>query len=473
MAVFDNFVGGSYTLNSRNVECQQAINLYPAINDFGTYQKIYFKQTPGLKKIIELKNEFRGGIVDQNDNVFLVDGNEFVSYKDVVNNKGQIERVRRAIGGLQTDTGYVDIKYNGYQICVVDGDNIYVYVYEEDTFLKYSPAGWLGSKIVEVFEGYFVFAKPNSQMFYISEIYDARNIDALDYDLAEDDPDNIVGFTSGSKYLYIFGTQSVQAYTNNGDSKFPLGSSGSFSVGCLSQKTINKINNQIFWLGQEQSGYGFIYSMSAGSLNVQKISNFAVDQFIQKQEDLEEATAFSYQEDGHTFYCINFKNGNTTWCYDLVSQFWHERRRLLSDGTETRSQVETHMVWKRKHIVSDVNKKALFEQSMNYYDNDGESFKKLRRSPHLKVPDLNRIYINNFKLDMEVGNNLELPAEISLRKSNDGGYSWSSYITKKLPKAGRYKEKVQWNRLGSGVDIVLEISTTSNIDLTIMGAYII
>ena len=36
-------------------------------------------------------------------------------------------------------------------------------------------------------------------------------------------------------------------------------------------------------------------------------------------------SAYAYQEQGHTFYVLNFPTAGATWVWDVTTDVWHER----------------------------------------------------------------------------------------------------------------------------------------------------
>lgn len=470
-----NFIGPSYGLPSLSVDNQRTINMYPDIHELGNGKSnLFFSGTPGLKAEIEAHDKVRGMYVDVNGDLYVAEGQEFVRYRDQVNVDGKPYRERYVLGGLYSKTGRVGIAENGLQLCVVDGDSLYLYIYKDNSFQKYTPEGWLGSDSVVYFQGYFVFVEPKTQKYYISSLYDGTNIDALDFASAEDDPDNITAFTQAGGILYMFGDRSIQTMANTGDADFPISnvSGGSSAVGCIAKYSVANIANTVIWLGKDEVGFGIVYATGAGSLSPTKISNFAVDAFIQDQSSVDNATAFTYQENGHNFYCLNFLEGDTTWCYDLDTKSWHERRYMQTNGQETRHRGEMHVVWKNKHLISDYDKPIIYHQSLKYYDDNGDPIRRFRRSPHMAGSDLERQFFNEFKLDLEVGNHEVDEPVIYLRYSNDGGFTWSSLLKNTLGKKGDYSKRVIWRRLGSGRDRVWEISINDPIKFTLLNAYV-
>lgn len=461
------FIGPSYALRSVSADGQRTINLYPDINEMQQGKtNVFLMGTPGLKEFIKPnftteENAIRAIFVDSKDNFYIVCGFNFiqVTYDAQYNVYNQ-----RVIGNLQTDTGPVDIAENGFQIAIVDGDNLYIYIYEDGTFSEYTPDGWLGSNTVSYFGTYFVFVKRDSQQFYISAPYDGTTIDALDFASKEGSPDNLSATLAINQTLWLFGTKSIEIYYNSGAAEFPLSvmDGGFIQYGCVAPFSIALANNAPIWLGRDENGAGTIY-MANGSYQPVRISNFAVEFSIQNIETIEDAVAYTYQQEGHYFYVINFPSAQTTWVFDVITQMWHERQYFNANTAQPeRHRSQYHVYWNKKHLVSDYAKNIIYEMSLDLYSDNGDAIQRIRRSPHQFGPNLERLGFREFQLDLDVGSPYDIDyavePKISLRYSNDAGKTWSSYLQIDLGSAGNYKKRIIWRRLGMARDRVWEVS---------------
>lgn len=472
-----NFVGPSYSLRSVNADCQRTINMYPDIDETGQGKtNVFLTGTPGLKQFIIPNNsqptdQIRALFVDSKDNFYIVCGYAFIQ---IIFDAQTGLYNQQILGNLNTNTGPVSIAENGFQIALVDGDNYYLYIYADNTFSQYNPAGWQGSNTVTYFSTYFVFVKRNSAQFYISNSYDGTVIDPSQFASKEGSPDNLVSTLAINQTLWLFGTKSIEIYYNSGAAPFPLSvmDGGFIQYGCLAPFSISIINNSPIWLGRDANGGGTIY-MCNSSYQPVRISNYAVEFSIQNIDNISDAIAYSYQEDGHYFYVLNFPSGNTTWVYDITTQMWHERQYFNSlIGQAERHRSQYHVYWKNKHIVADYSKNIVYEMKLDYYDDNGDAIQRIRRSPHQFGPNLERVSFREFQLDLDVGEPYSISninnntAQISLRYSSDGGKTWSNYLQQNLWQNGEYKKRVIWRRLGMARDRVWEVLMTDPVKTT-------
>lgn len=470
------FVGPSYALRSVTADCQRTVNLYPDINELQQGKvNVFLMGTPGLKEFITPNgtaetDAIRALFVDSKDNFFIVCGFNFIQ---IIYDAQKNDYIQRVLGNLNTNSGPVDIAENGFQIAIVDGDNYYLYIYEDDTFRQYKPDGWFGSNIVTYFGTYFVFVKPNSQQFYISNPYDGKIIDPLMFASKEGSPDNLVTTLAINQTLWLFGKKSIEIYYNSGAADFPLSvmDGGFIQYGCVAPFSVALANNAPIWLGRDENGAGTVY-MANASYQPVRISNFAVEFSIQNIETIEDAVAYTYQQEGHYFYVINFPSAGTTWVYDVITQMWHERQFFNSKiGQHERHRSQYHVYWNKKHLVSDYAKNIVYDMSLDYYDDNGDAIHRMRRSPHQFGANLERLAFREFQLDLDVGTPYDLnynsingnEPQIRLRYSSDAGKTWSDYLQVGLGYPGNYKKRVIWRRLGMARDRVWEVSQSDPI----------
>ena len=273
--------------------------------------------TPGLTLLTTVGGgPIRGSHVASNGTLFVVSGNKLYSVSPSWEST--------EIGTLNSSKGNVSIKDNGTILVIVDGSNGYSHIFGTLNIAQITDPGFRGADQVAFQDGYFIFNKPNSGVFYISGLSSIQ-LDALDFASAEGLPDNIVGILSDHRELWLFGTRSTEVFYNIGDVNFPFQRiEGAFiEHGCAAPFSIAKMNNKVYWLGEDDKGSGIVFR--AEGYAPSRISTHAVELAIQSYGDLNSATAYTYQKNGHHFYVLNFSSSNTTWVFDTSTNLWHER----------------------------------------------------------------------------------------------------------------------------------------------------
>lgn len=385
--------------------------------------------------------------------------------------------VRTQIGTLVSRRGHVGMKIGLTQLVIVDGPNGYVYDLNSGVFGQITSPAWQGSNTVEYLGGFFSFIDPNSQEFYISAIEDALTLDALDFATANNSPDKLVGQITTSNVIVYMGQTSGEIWQLDPvatDFAFERNNGATLEVGLMSAFTVKELDNSVFWLGQDERGGGTVYKMQGFS--PVRVSTMAVEQVIQQSiqdgNDITKACAYTYQQDGHSFYCLQVPGLDTTWVYDAASQEWHERAELI-DGLYAQHRGNYHAYCYGLHLITG-DDDAIYAYDPNANTNAGDPLVRDRVSPHYATPQLERNFFNIFELDCTVGYGKagQDNAVVQLRYSNDGGFSWSSWRTAPLGAVGQRLTRARFTRCGSARDRVWEVRCTDDTPFAIIAANI-
>ncbi len=381
------------------------------------------------------------------------------------------------LGTLLTFSGTVAMSNNASQLCIVDGLNGYILTLATNTLVPITADGWRGSYTVCFVDDYFIFVEPDSGRFYISKLGDGTAEDPLDFATAEGSPDNLVACAALSGKLWLLGTETVQVYYDSGDNLFPFAPiPGAFiQYGCDAAQSVQNIANTLLWLGTGTEGNAVVW-MASSYAAAQRVSTYAVESIFQEYGDKSDAVAYTYEEDGHYFYVLNFPTARATWVYDIGLNEWHERAYWNSTTGEYEQHLANcHMFAFGKHLMGDRKANRIFEQSLNFFDDDGDVIRRLRSSPHeFDSEDLNFIYYNRFQLDMMtgIGSNVDPDPQMGLQWSNDAGHTWSNLHYRSCGKIGQFKLRALWRQLGRSRDRVFRCITTARAPLTLISAYV-
>jgi hypothetical protein len=388
-----------------------------------------------------------------------------------------------ALIGTMSSTGTdpVVIEDNGEQVFFAAGGKGYVYTYSTNAFVQVTDTDFPGCGAVTFLDGYFVVNEPNTQKVYSSASYDGLSWDALDFASAEGSPDNVVTISAIHKELWVFGAKTTEVWYNAGTAGFPFAPiQGAFmETGCLAPYSVAKLDNTLFWLGTDARGQGMIFK--ANGYSPQRISTHAVEWQIQQYETLSDAVAYTYQQEGHSFYVINFPSTSTTWVYDVATSAWHERASF-ERGAFTRHRSNCQCNYNGHIIVGDWRNANIYEFDVNTYSDPVGIQRWLRswRALPSNTNTLKRTVQHSLQLDCAagVGTNVGQGSDpqVMLRWSDDGGYTWSSEHWMSMGKIGEYYRRVIWRRLGMTLklrDRVYEISGTDPVSISIMGAELI
>lgn len=467
-------LGSSYVARSVNAAASRMVNLFPEIIPEGGKEPAFLNRAPGLKiETVAGDGPIRGMWV-VGDNLYVVSGDKL--YK--VSASAGASYAVTLLGTVSGNTGPVSISDNGIQLFIACNGPSYIYNISTNAFSQITDDDFPGAATVGYLDGYFVFNEPNSQKIWVTSLLDGTSIDPLDFASAEGSPDGVAGIIVDHREVWVFGTNSVEVWYNSGNADFPLSRiQGAFNeIGCAAAYSIAKMDNGLFWLGQDARGQGIVYR--ANGYTGQRISTHAIEWQIQQYENLSDAIGYTYQQDGHSFYVLTFPSANATWVYDVATQAWHERAGF-SNGAFTRHRSNCQAFFNNSIMVGDYQNGNIYSFDLDCFSDNNSVQKWLRswRALPTGQNNLKRSAHHGLQLDMETGTGLNIgqgsDPQVMLRWSDDGGHTWSNEHWVSMGKIGEYYRRAIWRRLGMTMklrDRVYEVSGADPVKIAITGA---
>lgn len=322
---------------------------------------------------------------------------------------------------------------------------------------------------------------PLRRQFYISGLNDPSTWSPLDFGEKEGNSDPNVAVFAANEILCVFGLTTLELWLDNPNGPaFPfqrMQGGGLINTGLASPWTICTMQGQIYWLGNDMSGQLVMWELGNPP---KRLSNHAVE-YRWRNFDVTGSSMFGYQENGHYFIVVHFPIPNQTWCCDTSTigpdgkPCWHER--LAWDGFNYNADIGRYHAWSFPvaHIVGDYRNSNLYIQSVDINADNCSGIRWLRVSPHI-FDEQRRFLSSRFRLYMQTGT---VPASgsgsdpmVSLRLSNDGGYTWGPYLTISAGQIGEYKYIVEWLRMGISRNRVYEVSGNDPVAIALVDAFV-
>lgn len=464
------FVGPAYRARSMNLNAQRCVNFYLEAGGPNGRSGAALIGTPGLVRKLVLPNapcEVRAAEVFKGE-LWVVGGSKLYSITP-----GWVATER---GTLGTSDGFVSIQANSSQLMIVDGVSGYIWDNKESEFSQITdPEFPAGAKTVSYLDNYFIAETPDTEQFSISALGDGLNWNGADFTSAEGAPDNIVTHLTDHRQLWVLGDSTIQIFENTGNADFPLEASGTafIEVGCAAAASAARFDNSVVWLGKDENGQGIVWR--AANYNPTRMSDHGLEFAMQSYPRIDDARAFTYQQDGHTFYVLTFPTADATWHFDAATGTWAERAWLdTSSGKLHRHRANCHAAFNGQNIVGDWENGILYALDLNAFTDDGSTILSLRAAPTL-ANEQRYLFFSALQVDIEAGVGTptgqgQMP-KMMLRYSDDGGHTWSNRREATMGKIGQYGARAKWNRLGRGRNRVFEVSVTDPVKRVILGAF--
>lgn len=437
---------GSYQYADPSVSSRRLLNCTAeAVPD--SKSQIVVRRMPGIDDFVTAGASLRGGHVFKG-NLYVV--STTILYKIT---PAKVVTVVGAISG----NNRVTIADNGFEMVIVaepDGfisDGTTVTPITDSFFVNNG-----GAIDVRFIDGYFSFTRPNSQVFFNTDL-NTTDFNALNFTSADGFSDNLVGHIIDHRELFLAGEKSCELWYDAGNSPgspFSRSPSGFIEVGCASGKTLAKIDNRIFWLADD------ITVRSLVGNNPTVISQPGINTLIRTQ-DASKAYGFSYTFEEKFYYVLTFPS--LTLEYDIAAQEWHER--------ESRNK----KFWRPIDVVAFNGITALDSLSGNIGPLNSDTKTEWGETQLVQwtyqpvFVEGRKVYHDRFEINVSVGRGTTTgqgsDPEIILLISEDGGASFNEYQRRRLGKLGKRKTRVFWTGLGSSYNRVYQCQMSDPVDL--------
>lgn len=442
---------GFYLSESLPISAQECVNWYINFPQVPALTEVNLFGTPGLVERANtgsfVENANRGALV-KGDIPYFVNGSALYRLNDDFS---------ITVLGTVAGSGRVSLAENGTQLCIlVPGGPGYIYNEDDGTpFQEITDPDFRANgepQYVVFKDGYFVFTT-DQKKFIISALNDGLSYNALDFGSAEADPDRIVAPLVHDNTLYIFGSETFEAFQNIGGSGFPFQRiQGSvISKGLFAPFSAIESNTAFYWIGGSVTESPAIWVSNGGE--PAKISTTAIDNALDRfsEDEIANAYAVAYGQKGA--YFVAFSVGDTTFVYDIFSSraagfgVWHERRSVVGEGLRTwrvASLVKAYGIT----LVGDVQSGNIGELDRDTYTEYGVPiFRRCSTQPLTNQSDSFSIPSLELTVESGVGNDAVPDPKIRMDWSKDGKV-FRDDRTRTLGKKGEFGRRAIWRKLG-------------------------
>lgn len=413
----------------------------------------YLKQCPGLVLVANIGTEIRG-LKAARGRLFAVNEDRLMEIHD--------DYTTTASGFVAG--GVVEMDDNETQLCIVATPRGYALDLTSGVFTSIL-SHWPDSNTVSVLDGYGILTPPDTNKFYLTTSNDFTTLDPLDFASAETSPGDIMGQLVKHRQLLILKERSGEVWYDSGgvDFAFTREESAVIEVGCAARRSLRKIGGVAYWVGRDENGSAVVFGMAG--YEPQRISSDALEELLGgvSDDNLAQAWAWVYHQEGQSRYVLNVPSINTTWVYNASAGIWHERGEW--NGTNwNKWRANYHAYAFGKHIVAD-NDGNIYEMSTTANKYGADVLRRNWRSPHNASPQSSVQRFSSFEVLCDVGVGLPdgTPPTLLMRYSNDGGNTWQDWIALSLGSVGQTLARARAIMLGAARDRVWEIAITDDV----------
>ena len=357
-----------------------------------------------------------------------------------------------------------------------------------------------GATSVDIVDNYFVYNRPGTQQWGASNPLSPIS-QGLSFSSKDGAPDDLVSLIVDHREVYLLGEASSEVWVDVGTFPFPYQRIPGTSTqhGIAAKASVYRLGNSFAYLSRNNRGQAQIMQMNGYTPT--RISTHAVEQSLLNQY-VDDAYAWTYQQEGHECYVISFPTLDLTWVYDLSTQMWHKWLSIDTNNVFHRHRGNCSSVFQGQVLVGDIDNGQIYLLDPSNYTDNGNEIRRVRRAPHI-VTDLQRQYLEELQIQFQPGVGLVGYSEASndpsnaiaaiaiagvaiagknisytiganpqamLRWSNDGGSTWSKEHWASIGRTGQYSNRAIWRRLGWSRDRIFEVVVTDPIKAVIVSA---
>lgn len=475
---FEGFIGGSYESQAVTADQERTINWYPEMleSQGATAQRVLYP-VPGVEELSDPASD----VLKWGRAHIYIGGREFMIIGSVL--------YEGLADGTTTSRGTVPgVASAGATPCTISssgdtGDELFI-TYEGQaagynlTSNAFVSAGGADGKSRHggYLDGYFLALDTVTSTLYISNSADVTQWDTgTDFSQRSLAADPWKAMKVVGRYVWLFGELTTEIWQDTGD-RFPFAPlvNNVIQYGIAAEWSAAIVGDDVIWLARNTNGR--LCVCRAGGVTPEVISTHALEFAIGGYDTWDDAVAWSYSDQGHEFYVLNFDTEGATWVWDAATGIWHERGSWDTSTSEWEVwRPRYHAYAFGEHRILDSRGSKLYQMDPSFTtDVLGEAIRRQRRSPALMSED-RRVFYSQFELDLEPGLGTTGQGEnpqVMLRMSDDGGKTWGTEKMRSAGKKGEYGKRVQWNRLGSARRRVFEVTVSDPIPWRLTGAYL-
>lgn len=351
--------------------------------------------------------------------------------------------------------------------------------------------------------GIFGIADGSSGRFFVSALDDLSSVAALDYAVAESDPDRLIRPFRRRGELWLMGESSIEVWGRTSNAAFPFEPlpGAAFDRGCLSGYSVAMLEEMVTWVADDGT------VRAAKGYAGERISHHAVERSIADEPSKPTISGMTITKEGHSFYVLS--GTNFTWTYDHTTKLWHERESYRKP--RWRGSVSCN--WNGLTVVGDYETGVLYVSDPEYQQEGTDPIVMLMRGPilydypsSLQFHDMRLDVITGVGLPSGVGgfsgdpvtadseewtaDSTELTADVTaiggvpaasahdtnphamLRYSDDGGSTWSNQKRGELGRIGKKGKHLKFKRMGQAdaQGRIVELSVSAAVARALLGA---
>ena len=445
--------GPAYEDRSLPFSSQSTINLFPSRPAEGRSIRA-LHSWPGAKAFSTGGSGVSRGMGEHVGVLYTVSGSSLYS----ISSSG----VQTTIGTI-SGSGRCDMRSDGVNLIISTGSTRYQY--NGTTLSEFTDVDHEGGNTAAYVNNQMVYDGLDGR-FWVAEVSDPDNINALNFATAESNPDNTVAVHEFRLIVRLFGSKSTEPWYNDGSTTNPPFSridSAVRPVGLGATYSIANDDSFVYFLSSDRQIYRTV------DIDMERITPVQMESFLE-EADISDAFGVCMFFASQSFYILTFPTSNKTWviptsdpanCFQLSTGLNYDRHLM-----------NTYCYCYGKHLIGDYRNGNVYEWDADTYTDVGEKILRERTMGPLNGEGLEltgaEVTMSHMDYVMEtgVGNASVLDPVIQCDISYDGGASFTNETWIKVGQNG-IKKKVRHNSVRTFYDASPRIRCTEAVKISL------
>ena len=228
-------------------------------------------------------------------------------------------------------------------------------------------------------DGYVLFNVPSSTRFKFTDSIDPTIFPGLNFADAEGKPDYIQAIFSKNRELFIFGTETIEVWYDDGDTPFSRRNDIFLEFGVLAKHSIVLIRNTAFMFLDNSGNIVILEGFTP------RVISDPIKHILKNLStvSLSGAIATEINIGSVRFYKIEFPDDGRSFLYDYQKDMWYEwayRNTGTIDYSVFRGGIFTGIDSWGFDLIADSKDSKVYKIGFNYLTDNGNNIRVLRRT---------------------------------------------------------------------------------------------
>jgi len=332
------------------------------------------------------------------------------------------------------------------KMAIVSGGGLYIYdgtTFTQQQYFDDGVSRLVPFSGVTVLYNIFIYPVVGSNQFFFSNVGEPGIINAANESLVQVSPDDIVQSFVLAEIVYFFKNRTTELwqFTGNLTAPFQEIQGATYARGCVSQGSVVKADNALFWIGDDLQVY-------RSSTVPERISTSFIEDRLHSETQPQNISAFTVNVLGHIFYVINLVGLNESWAYDCQTKTWAQW------GTQQRAQ-EIPGIFQCSLAVGQgnfifggsYNDGRVFKFDTTNHTDDGVPVQVIVSGNVLTSGGYNKCFNVSLHNVRGVGT-IATPNPVIKMRYSDDGRTWTTWYPASYGTIASYRYKTTWRNLG-------------------------